>query len=144
MTKKIATELMNDWRGATDKTIVPEYLESRGLVREAFGGADLRGTTLRLFDEDGKDVGKHKAILARIVTRHNKVACLHRTYLLEDGTKKKITRTIREWTGGAIRLFKADKETLLVAEGIETALSVRWLYFTRQKEGSGLELPVCF
>jgi putative DNA primase/helicase len=70
------------------------------------------------------------AMLARISSRDGKLAAIHRTYLhRQDGkylTQKKITKTSREWSGGAIRLFSTKGEKrMIVGEGIETVLSVR-------------------
>ncbi len=130
--KQRTTKLMNTWRAAKDKEMVSDYLKSRGLPEKAFKGVDLRGSITDYYNEGRSS--KQNTILARVCTPHKKVACLHKTYLFEDGTrKKKLSQTTREWSGGAIRLFKAEPEGLIVAEGIETALAARWLYYCKSK-----------
>lgn len=124
------------------------YLSSRGLtpnLLERLGGKiDLRlHENLPYFDEEGKRKGAMPAMLARISTRDNKLAAIHRTYLHpnKDGTfttKKKITTTARDWKGGAIKLMSVkDRKQLLICEGIETALSLRALIALKH----GVEVP---
>jgi len=120
------------WKDAVaNHDMLGDYLESRGLKPEEYVGADLRlHHAVPFYDEDGKFKKNMPAMLARISSREGKLAAIHRTYLFEkDGVyikNKKITKPSREWSGGAIRLFSTkDDPRLIVAEGIETALSVR-------------------
>lgn len=58
---------------------------------------------------------------------------IHRTYLTGDGHKapvespKKLSK-VHDLAGAAVRLFPVSGDTLAIAEGIETALSVHQLY----------------
>jgi putative DNA primase/helicase len=120
------------------------YLEFRGLYQPEYDGADLRFIPdLKYYDDDGNLTGTMPAMLARICTRDGRMASIHRTYLakLKEGgfkTKRKMTSSSRDWKGGCIRLFDTRKETrLIVAEGIETALSVR----ARTLRNFGLLIP---
>ena len=87
-------------------------------------------------DEEGKShqtlVGKFPALVCRVTAPNGEVVTLHRTFLTKEGTKASVrkpkklmalpsNRTIK---GGAIRLSRVQGDTLAVAEGIETALSV--------------------
>lgn len=119
-------------RGKKDHELLYEYMRSRGLKQEEVSGADLRLVpNLELYNDEGGVEGRHPAMVARISTRDGKMALIHRTYLFkqEDGTfktEKKMTPSAREWKGGAIRLTNSkDDIRLIIAEGIETALSVR-------------------
>ncbi len=133
--KRRTEQLMNMWRSAKGKEMVTGYLVSRGLPEESFRGADLRGAEIDYFNSEGKNLGKKPAMLARIISTKNRTACLHRTYVLEGGTDKKITKTVGPWTGGAIRIFSTKNEdTLIVAEGIETAIAARWLHHLKNKK----------
>jgi putative DNA primase/helicase len=131
--------------------IMYEYLQFRGLTHNEFAGADLRlHLNLDYYDEQGKLQGHRPTMLARIFNRDGKLACIHRTYLFYERqlaptskpkdftTVKKVTTPGREWSGGAIRLFDcSESKHLIVAEGIETALSVR----ARIYRGSGKLVP---
>lgn len=110
-----------------------EYMQSRGLQPDEYGTADLRlAESVPYYDDDGTKKGNMPAMLARVSTRDGKLALIHRTYLhklvdtFEFKTKKKMTQRVREWKGGCIRLFPTKgQDSLIIAEGIETALSVR-------------------
>ena len=129
---KLSTELMSMWRSAKETDIVNEYLASRGLPEKAFAGSDLRGANIDYWDE-GSPTRNQPAMIARVVTVDSKTAALHKTYISQK--KKKLSKTTRAFTGGAIRLFKpgASEDTLIVSEGIETALSARWLWYLKHK-----------
>jgi putative DNA primase/helicase len=126
--KRLITQLMESWRAAGDKDALVRYLEARGLPRKSFGNADLRVGKVDYYDEDGKKKENTDCMLARVTTPQNKTVALHRTYFLSDGRKKKLSKTASTISGGAIRLFSVkDKDTLIIAEGIETALAARHL-----------------
>jgi len=142
-------ELWGD--GVSQHPMLEEYLKSRGLAPAEYAGADLRlAEKVPYFDEDGKRKGTLPAMLARVSTRDGKLALVHRTYLhkradnFEFATKKKMTSSARDWKGGGIRLFgtkqahqKMTSSAMIVAEGIETALSMR----ARVYRKSGLLVP---
>jgi len=132
--KRRTTELMNLWRSADQFGIAKDYLMRRGLPAAAIDRADIRGVVTSLYEE-GRST-QTPAMLARVSTPMKRVACLHRTYIFEDSTKKKLSQTTREWTGGAIRLFQPDHTQMIVCEGIETALAARWMW--HRKHGSKL------
>jgi putative DNA primase/helicase len=135
--KKIMAKNVELWRSGIPVTdfkaeLLHEYLAFRGLRREEYEPADLRLVEkLPFYDEDGNRKGQMPAMLARVCTRDGKLALIHRTYLGQqsDGgfkTKKKMTSSARDWKGGCVRLFNSTgSNRLIVAEGIETALSVR-------------------
>lgn len=90
--------------------------------------ADLRlHPGLRYTDEDGRDLGRFPAMLARIRYPDGDGASIHRTYLTEDGHKAPVPQAKKIMAGkplntGAVRLGAAGM-TLGIAEGIETALA---------------------
>ena len=121
------------------------YLASRGLRREEYTDADLRShPSLAYYDADGKRGENRPAMLARVSTRDGKLALIHRTYLIpKDGgfahEIKKMTSPAREWKGGCVRLIGTkDQSRLIIAEGIETALSVRAYLYRKH----GAKFPV--
>jgi Toprim domain len=113
---------------------VTTYLASRGLTLppNAWPPALRYHAAIRYYDEDGSYCGTYPAMLARIIDPTGKPASLHRTYLTADGHKAPVPKTRKfmgpvlpgATSGGAIRLYRPG-EVLAVAEGIETALSVR-------------------
>lgn len=136
--RKIMAELTKLWKEADPQhDVLHEYLQYRGLRPEEYAGADLRlHPELPYYDDEGNMTGKLPCMLARIADRSGKLACLHRTYLHKSAedwmTKKKISKVAREWAGGGIRLFGTkDADTLIVTEGIETALSMRAIWRRR-------------
>jgi len=90
--------------------------------------ADLRRhPALRYTDEDGRDLGRFPAMVARIRYPDGAGASIHRTYLTDDGHKAPVPQAKKIMAGkplntGAVRL-SAVGMTLGVAEGIETALA---------------------
>jgi hypothetical protein len=125
--KQLITRLMDAWRAAKDTDELSRYLEARGLPRKACSRADLRVGKVEHY-KDGKSTGTFNTMLARITTPQNRTVALHKTYFLPDGREKKMSKTASTISGGAIRLFNVkDKDTLIVAEGIETALAARYM-----------------
>jgi putative DNA primase/helicase len=132
------------WQGATELKELPthntlgKYMAFRGLLKEEYSSADLRlHSGLKFYNDDGKPEGLKPAMLARVSTRDGKMALIHRTYLDQDKdgafkTKKKMTAPGREWKGGCIRLFSTKNSSrIILAEGVETALSVRAIVFRK-------------
>lgn len=90
--------------------------------------ADLRlHPALRYTDEDGRDLGRFPAMVARIRYPDGTGASIHRTYLTDDGHKAPVPQAKKIMAGkplnsGAVRLGAAGM-ALGIAEGIETALA---------------------
>lgn len=133
--KKRLKDSVELWgKGLQDSALLGEYMHYRGLDDAEWHGADLRVNMDTPYYEDGDFKGKFPAMLARVSTRDGKLALVHRTYLHKDKeafrSKKKMTPSARDWKGGCIRLFGTKgADTLIVAEGIETALSVRAIVY---------------
>jgi len=130
---------MEMWRAATDRDVVRDYMNLRGLPRDAYNLSDLRGGSFQYYSKDGKYIDDRPAMVARVTTPLGRNSCLHRTYIKDGSWEKKITPTSGPWTGGAIRLFrvKPEDKVLIIAEGIETVLAARWML----KERSGKFVP---
>ncbi|WUR14722.1 primase-helicase zinc-binding domain-containing protein [[Empedobacter] haloabium] len=120
------TQVWNATRAVTHGDPVWRYLNRRlGLELVP---ADLRlHPALRYTDEDGKDLGRFPAMLARIRYPDGAGASIHRTYLTDDGQKAPVPQPKKIMAGkplntGCVRLGPAGA-TLGIAEGIETALA---------------------
>jgi len=129
--KRRTSALMDTWRAAKDRESMEAYLKGRGLPKSSYNQASLRCGSVTLW-EDGEKAGKHPCMLARVTNTKNLTVALHKTYIMPEGKKiKRLSKTVGPMTGGAIRLFKLEGETLIVAEGIETAMAARFLYAHR-------------
>lgn len=123
--RKIAESCMRD-----DGTIA-EYMRNRGITIPV--PESLKLYAEMPYFEDGKQVNKYHAMCAIFSDQNGAAASYHVTYLF-GGSKapvssaRKFMKPAIETKGGAIRLTKTIPETLAVAEGIETALSVTQLY----------------
>lgn len=115
------------WREAvpadTAGSLVPVYLESRGLALEP-------GAPLRFHPECPRGAERWPAMLALMTDPTTGVACgVHRTFLARDGERKApgpLPAKMMAGRAGVVRLV-ADEDVTLglgVAEGIETAVSV--------------------
>ena len=106
------------------------YLAGRGLSVGTFPDCLRLHPALPYFDE-GREVGKFPALIARVVGPDGAGLTLHRTYL--QAGKKAPVHSPRKLMagkpigGGAIRLSPAG-ELLGIAEGIETALAASALF----------------
>lgn len=106
------------------------YLAGRGLSVETIPNCLRLHPALPYF-EDGKEVGRFPALLARVVGPDGVGLTLHRTYL--QNSKKAPVSSPRKLmagkpvAGGAIRLSPTG-EWLGIAEGIETALAASALF----------------
>jgi putative DNA primase/helicase len=102
---------------------VDTYLKSRGLTNIP--------TTLRYSYKcwESETKQNQKAMLAVFTGADNVAVTMHRTYLDVDASKlkikspKKILPPLKKMPGGAVRLFPLDGDTLIIAEGIETAIA---------------------
>jgi len=106
------------------------YLEGRGL-NPALAELEVRcHKALRYVDKNGAVQGTYAAMLARLTDDKGNLLNLHRTYL-EGGKKAPVESPKKAMDGGfkgaAVR-FGTPKETLGLAEGIETALACRELF----------------
>lgn len=116
---------LNDiWALGKHPHIVGNYLRDRGIPVEIIELVnDVRGTESLSFFSDKKVQGGFPAMLALIRNSKGEPISIHRTYLMSDGSKeKKIMPPIETITGGCVRLGEPD-DTLVLAEGIETALA---------------------
>jgi putative DNA primase/helicase len=108
---------------ATDRSLVQQYLEDRGLSTFP---AVLRGHRRLAYLEDGRFLGHFPAMLAPVVGPDGALRSVHRTYLGPvPGSRKKLLSCAG--TGAAIRLFEPTDE-LGIAEGIETAIAAYELF----------------
>jgi len=112
------------WLEGKEPVVAYNYLVGRGIPSEVVDqvSADVRGhPSLTLFDGN-KSMGQYPAMLALIRNNKGVPISIHRTYITPDGKQKKIMPPIENITGGAVRLGE-PKDTLVLAEGIETALA---------------------
>ena len=120
-------------RECGDGAGVVAYLTSRGL--STFPPM-LRYHPALAYLHDGKPLGDYPAMLAVVTGANDSAQGIHRTYLADVRTRKKLTSPVRSYTGGAIRLFEAA-EKMGIAEGIETAIAVHEI-----AKSNGRDLPV--
>lgn len=112
-----------------DAVIIRTYFQNRGLSRVPIPSC-LRYNPALDYYQDGQLIGRFPAMVAVVSDPDGRPVCIHRTYLTATGEKapvsspKKLMHPTRlgATKGGAIRLFEAGYQ-LIVAEGIETALS---------------------
>jgi putative DNA primase/helicase len=117
--------------------VARKYLVYRGLVNILDDlPNDLRTRYLQYWhkgelDEKAKLKGTYAALIAVVRDAKGYPCCCHRTYLSDTGegkayvsAPKKLTARLRDPRGAAIKLYQPTEE-LAIAEGIETALSVR-------------------
>lgn len=109
------------WRECSDdRQPLLDYLAGRGLTTAP---DTLRYHPALPYTVEGEVVSRHPAMLAQVLGKDGSVQGLHRTYLADVRTRKKLTTPVTSYTGAAIQLMAAG-DTLAVAEGIETALAV--------------------
>jgi len=121
--------LLQVWEGSREVTRgdpVWRYLNRRLDLEEVPAGLRLH-PGLRYTDEDGRDLGRFPAMVAKIQYPDGAGASIHRTYLTDDGGKAPVPQPKKIMAGkplntGAVRLGEAGA-TLGISEGIETALA---------------------
>ncbi len=107
------------------------YLRARGIDPARIGGvpASLRFSPASVYTWEDKFTPVYKpAMLAPVQGKDGKMIALHRTFLRDDYAGKTDAKPAKKilggYKGGCIRLSPLA-DHLLIAEGIETALSVR-------------------
>jgi putative DNA primase/helicase len=124
---KIKANLRAMMSGAT-RTVINPYLASRGIT---VAPEVWYHPALQYFQ--GGVRSTHPAMLGVLQDASGAMVAIHRTYLTPAGNKanidtpKKLTQAIAPISGGAIRLFPADR-CLGIAEGIETACAAFQLF----------------
>lgn len=98
------------------------YLASRGIVLDKYPGCLRFSDRVRYYPgDDNQDFCYYPAMLAQVISPSGKAVNVHRTYLADVPTRRKMMRGDIP-TGSAIRLGQVDP-VMGAAEGIETALS---------------------
>lgn len=126
--------LRTTWRHARSLTRgdpVDCYLIARGIELDYFPSALKFHPELTYYNDDGTLLARFPAMLALIQNKDNHYVTIHRTYL-GDGCKadvpkpKKLMPAIepKASMGAAIKLYEPTNGKIVLAEGIETALSI--------------------
>lgn len=110
---------------ATAPDVVAEYLRGRGL--RLVPGVVLGTHALAYRDEDGQRAGSYPAMLAPVLGPSGSLQSVHRTYIADVPTRKKLMPAADTVKGAAVRLFEHNG-TLGIAEGIETAIAACELF----------------
>lgn len=102
------------------------YLHQRVGIETVPGDIRLH-PSLRYTDEDGQDLGRFPAMIARIRYPDGTGASIHRTYLTDQGTKAAVPQAKKLMAGKALNStavrLSGVRPALGIAEGIETALA---------------------
>lgn len=119
------------WNGSDPAT---SYLQRRGLAAVLADPPDsLRLHPALPYWHGGQHIGNWPTLVAKIVDRNGVPVGLHRTYLNTAGQKAPVPGAVKKmsarWPGSltaaAVRLYPITGGTLAIAEGIETALTIR-------------------
>jgi putative DNA primase/helicase len=116
---------LNDlWSKAQEPFVAYNYLVGRGVPSKIVDqvSKDIRGIEKLDLYEGHSWMGEYPAMLALIRNPKGVPISVHRTYLTPDGKEKKIMPVLESITGACVRLGEPN-ETLVIAEGIETALA---------------------
>ena len=111
---------------ATDHILVEDYLASRGL---SVFPPILRGHRALPYGEDGHLQGYYHAMVAPVIGRGGELQSVHRTYLADVETRKKLMTPVDTVNGASIRLFEHG-DVLAIAEGVETSIAAYELFGT--------------
>lgn len=126
-TEKRRKELNSVWATGKQPEVAVNYLTSRGIPTELIEDLrDIRGAARLRMYEDNEYVGMIPAMLALIRSPKGEPVSIHRTYITSDGKQKKIMPPLQNITGCCVRLGEPN-DTLVLAEGIETALAASCL-----------------
>lgn len=112
-------------------TVLQLYLKNRGLGDVTPIPSAIRFHPKLPYFQDGEEIGKFPAMLAKIQDVKSNLVGVHRTYLNNDGFKASVPSNKKIFgpaidgalSGAAIPLYEPGK-MLAIAEGIETALAV--------------------
>lgn len=122
--KKALNELWTASKPLAGSDIASRYLHARGIV--------LTPDNVRYNETCWESSTKTKmpAMISRFTDVNGKPISLHRTYLAGDKkadikSPRKMFTPLEPLSGGAIRLFKSQNNTLGIAEGIETAIAAK-------------------
>jgi len=123
---RVLTQVWETSKAVVHGDPVWRYLNRRLGLEQVPPGLRLH-PGLRYTDDDGVDLGRFPAMIARIQYPDGTGASIHRTYLTDDGQKAPVPQPKKIMAGkplntGAVRLAAAGT-TLGIAEGIETALA---------------------
>lgn len=125
---RVLTRTWQDARPVTRDDPVWRYLNLTRRLGLDVMPADLRfHPALGYFDENGRELGRFPAMLARMTYPDGSGASIHRTYLTNDGKKAPVSEPKKAMSGrplnkAAVRLGAVGRH-LGIAEGIETALA---------------------
>jgi len=120
---------LNDmWTAAQEPFFAYNYLIGRGIPSQIVNqvSKDVRGIEKLDLYEAHNYMGTYNAMLALIRNSKGEPISIHRTYLTVEGREKKIMPPLENITGGCVRLGEPE-DTLVLAEGIETALAA-WAF----------------
>ena len=109
---------------ANERSIVERYLAHRGL--STFPPV-LRGHPRLTYAESDRFIGRFPAMVAPVVGPDGGLQSVHRTYLGDVPTRKKLMTPVETVQGAAARLFD-HQDVLGIAEGIETAIAAHELF----------------
>lgn len=139
---KIRAKLSAMWAGANELSKgcpTHRYLHNRGVSVDFKSLSGIRchpGIDYwHVEDDKPEKIGTFPAMLGLVTVPTGEPATIHCTYITKDGQKaavdpvRKLMTPSRVWSGGAVRLQShKPNQVLCVAEGIETALSLKTLH----------------